>query len=82
MYGIVLSALYKMLGYILTKVVVKFIVLFGVYWLVAALTSALVSSGLLPKASDLSGAFGGIPSAIWYFLDGFRITISARCNDC
>ena len=32
------------------------------------------SAGLFPTADSLTGALGGIPTAVWYFLDLFAFS--------
>lgn len=72
MFGIVLSALNVVLGFIFRSVVVKFAVFFGLFFITTEFISIL--AGLVPDSSSLAGALGGIPSGVWYFLDLFNVT--------
>lgn len=75
MYGILLSALNVVLGFVLRSIVVKFAVFFALFFITTEFVQVLVSSGLLPSASSLNGALGGIPSGVWYFLDLFNFSM-------
>lgn len=72
MFGIVLSAFNAILGFVLRGVVVKFVVFAALFAVVTAFVSVLQSAGVFPSAAGLTGAFGGIPAGMWYFLDLFR----------
>lgn len=72
MFGIVLSALNVVLGFIFRSVVVKFGVFFGLFFITTEFIAILTS--LLPDSSSLASALGGIPSGVWYFLDLFNVT--------
>jgi hypothetical protein len=74
MYGILLSALNTVLGFVLKSVIIKFGVFFALYFVVTGFVGVLQSSGLLPSSSAVSGALGGIPSGVWYFLDLFAVS--------
>jgi hypothetical protein len=75
MYGILLSALNVALGFIFRQVVVKFVVLFGLYFVIQEFLSVLVS--FLPQASSLSGALAGLSSGMWWFMDLFAFSQGA-----
>lgn len=72
MFGILLSALNAVLGFVLRTVVVKFVVFTALYWIVSELVGAITS--WLPTGSALTSAFGGISAATWYFLDLFAFS--------
>jgi hypothetical protein len=72
MFGIVLSALNVLLGFIFRSVVIKFAVFFGLFFVTTEFISVL--SGLLPISSALTGSLGGIPAGVWYFLDLFNVS--------
>lgn len=72
MFGIVLSALNVLLGFIFRSVVVKFALFFGLFFVTTEFISIL--SALLPTSSALTGALGGIPAGVWYFLDLFNVS--------
>ena len=69
MYAILLSAGWSLLSWLFRSVLVKFVVYFGLYFFVSEAVQYLQSSGMLPSASTLSNAFGGIGADVWYFLD-------------
>lgn len=83
MFGIVLSALNATLGFIFRGVLVKFVVFFGLFYVVTEFVDVLLNSGLLPSSAGLGDAFGGVPAGVWYFLDlfnfsaGFALVLSA-----
>lgn len=83
MFGIVLSALNSVLGFVFRSLIVKFVVFFGLFFIVTEFVSVLTGSGLLPSADSMTDAFGGVPAAVWYFLDlfnfsmGFPLLVSA-----
>lgn len=74
MFAILVSALHSILGFVLRSVIVKFVLFFGLFFITTEFIQVLTSSGLLPSASSLSGFFGGIPSAVWYFLNLFSFS--------
>lgn len=73
MFGIFLSALNVLLGFIFRSVVVKFALFFGLFFVTTEFISIL--SPLLPNGSALGGALGGIPGGVWYFLDLFNVSV-------
>lgn len=75
MFGILLSALNVVLGFIFRSVIVKFVIFFALFFIVTGFVSVLQSSGLLPSADSLNGAFSLIPSSVWYFLDLFKFSL-------
>jgi Protein of unknown function (DUF2523) len=72
MFGIVLSALYSLSGFIFRSVIVKFTVYFALYFITTEFVQII--STLLPSSSNLNSAFAGIPSGVWYFLDLFAFS--------
>jgi hypothetical protein len=82
LFGIFLSALQSVLGFVLRSVVVKFVLFYALYFVVKEFIPVLTSYGLLPsasKASSLSSSLMSIPSSVWYFLDlmSFSTGVSA-----
>lgn len=73
LFGILLSSIWTMLGFLLRSVVVKFVTLFVLYFITQGLISAMQRAGLFPTAASLTAAWGNIPSDIWYFLNLFAI---------
>lgn len=83
MFGILMSAFNSVLGFVFRVVIIKFIVFFALFYVVHGLTSVMVSHLLPSGDAGLSGAFGGLTSGMWYFLDlmafsvGFPMVLSA-----
>lgn len=81
MFGILTSAFNAALGFVFRQVIVKFIVLFAIYFVIQ--TFAAVLSNFIPNPSNLVGALSNIPAGIWFFLDlcafsqGVPLVISA-----
>lgn len=74
MFGIILSALNVLLGFLIRSVIVKFVIFFGLFFITTEFVQVLTSAGILPNASSVSTSLGGIPSAVWYFLDLFNVS--------
>ena len=74
MFGIVLSALNSVLGFVLRSVIAKFFVFFALFFITTEFVQVLSSSGLLPNASSLNSVLNGIPSDVWYFLEVFNFS--------
>jgi hypothetical protein len=72
MFGIVLSALNAALAFVFRSVLVKFVVYFALFFVTTEFSSIL--SPMLPTSSALQSALGGIPGAVWYFLDLFNVS--------
>lgn len=72
LFGILLSALQSVLGFVLRSATIKF-VLFWIIWIVVReIVPLMTQYGLLPgatKAAALNTSLLGIPSSVWYFLD-------------
>ncbi|MBP4045192.1 DUF2523 family protein [Chromobacterium violaceum] len=74
MFGIVLSALNAALAWLVRSVLVKFVAYFALWFITTEFIQVLQSAGLFPTADSLTGALGGIPAAVWYFLDLFAFS--------
>ncbi len=77
MFGIVLSALNTVLGFVMRSVIAKFFAYFVMWFITTEFVAVLQSSGILPTAASLSGAFSGIGADLWYFLDLFAFSYGA-----
>jgi len=75
MFGILVSALNVALGFVFRSVIVKFVIFFALFFVVAGFVEVLQASGLLPSAGSLNGVFSLIPSSVWYFLDLFKFSL-------
>ncbi|MGE5648884.1 MAG: DUF2523 family protein [Bacillota bacterium] len=71
MFGIFVSALNAVLGFVLRSVIVKFVLYFGLFFVTSEFIALLVPR--LPDGSALTSALGGIPASVWYFLDLFNV---------
>ena len=72
MFGILLSALNVILGFIFRSVMVKFVSFFALFFITTELMAVL--SPLLPTSISLGSSMAGIPSGVWYFMDLFNVT--------
>lgn len=72
MFGILLSAFNVVLGFVFRSLIVKFVVFFGLFFITTEFMQ--IVDGLLPDGSAFSSALGGIPAAVWYFLDLFNVS--------
>ncbi|CDH02058.1 DUF2523 domain-containing protein [Xenorhabdus bovienii] len=70
MYGILLSALNAVLGFVLRTVVIKFVVFGALYLVVKELFFAVMD--LLPQSSNIQSLFDLLPDAAWYFINLFQ----------
>lgn len=77
MFGILLSAFNVVLGFVLRSVVGRLFAYFVLYFITTEFVSVLQSQGVFPTAAALNGAFGGISSGVWYFLDLCGFTVGA-----
>ncbi len=72
MWTLLLAAVNTLLGFIFRSVMVKFVVFFALFFVVTEFI-ALVAP-MLPNGASLTGALGGIPSGVWYFMDLFNVS--------
>lgn len=72
MFGILASAANVLLGFVFRSVVVKFVLYFGLFFVVSEFLQII--SPLLPNGTALSNTLGGLPSGVWYFLDLFNVS--------
>lgn len=72
MFGILVSALNTALAFVFRSVLVKFAVFFSLWFITTEFIAVL--SPLLPNSAALSSSLGGIPSAVWFFLDLFNVS--------
>lgn len=73
MFGILASAFNVVLGFVFRSLIVKFVLFFGLFFITTEFISVI--GGLLPTGASLSGALGGIPAGVWYFLDLFNVSL-------
>jgi len=72
MFGILLSALNAVLGFVLRSVMVKFVAFFALFFITTELMAVIAP--LLPTGDSLSGVLSSVPSGVWYFLDLFNVS--------
>lgn len=81
MYAILLSAINGLLGFIFRTVIIKFILFFGLFFIVHEFVSVLAT--WLPTGTNLPQLFSALPDTVWYFLNlanvpfGLSLVISA-----
>ncbi|MFJ9450276.1 DUF2523 family protein [Herbaspirillum sp. NPDC101397] len=71
MFGILVSALMSMLGFLLRSVLVKFVTFFALWFVVTEFVTVLQGASVFPSANSLNGAFIGLSPGIWFFMDLF-----------
>jgi hypothetical protein len=77
MFGILVSAFNVVLAFVLRSVIAKFFAYFVMWFVTNEFIQVLQGAGIFPTASSLAGAFGGIGSDVWYFLDLFGFSFGA-----
>ena len=75
MFGILVSAFNTILGFVFRQVIVKFIVLFALFFAIQAFVSAL--SGFIPNPASMNSGLSGIASGSWWFMDLFGFSQGA-----
>lgn len=84
MFSLIVAALNTFLGFIFRTVVIKFIILFAIYFLVIALAPVLTS--LLPIDFSINSLLVGLPNSAFYALNltdfpsGFSLCLSAMAT--
>jgi hypothetical protein len=71
MFGILLSALNSVLGWVFRSLLVKFGLFFALFFITSEFAGFIAS--LLPDASSLNGTLSNIPASTWFFLDAFQL---------
>lgn len=85
MYGILVSAFNTALAFVFKQVIVKFVVIFAVYFVIAAFVNTLASlmggttscCSITFDPAGLTAALSQLPPGIWYLLDLFSFTQGA-----
>lgn len=72
MWGFLLAAVNTSLGFMFRTVIVKFVLFFGLFFIVSEFVPVLAS--WLPDTAHLATAFGAQSPHVWYFLDLFEVT--------
>lgn len=71
MFGILLSALNSILGWVFRSLLIKFALFFALYFITSEFVGFIAA--LLPNASSINGALSGITAGTWFFLDAFHL---------
>ncbi|ELX11841.1 hypothetical protein Jab_1c04290 [Janthinobacterium sp. HH01] len=85
MYGILLSALYTVGGWVFRQVVIKFLVVMAIYVMIASLVNNLAEfmggsaacCSLSFNPAGLSNVLSLLPNGVWFWLDLFSFTQGA-----
>ncbi|CAD5751119.1 DUF2523 domain-containing protein [Escherichia coli] len=72
LFSVLLSSLFSLFKFLLRGVVFKFILFWGLYFVVHEFIA--VVSSWLPQSSDLEQLFSMLPDSAWYFLDLFQVS--------
>jgi hypothetical protein len=75
MFGILLSALNTIAAFVFRQVVVKFFVLFAIFFIIEEFVGVL--GEFIPDPSSLDGALGSLTNGMWWFLDLFAFSQGA-----
>ena len=67
MFGILISALNTLLGFVFRSLIIKFVVFFALYFVVQGFVEILVE--LLPDSSNLSSLLANLSNGFWYFIN-------------
>lgn len=59
-------------GWLVKSVLVRFLVMFGLFFIMSELIPVLVS--MLPTETNLNELFGLLPNSVWFFLNYFKIS--------
>lgn len=73
LFGIILSALNALLGFVVRSLMVKFVFFFALFFVVTGFVAVLLSSGLLPSAVGLNSSLASLSPAGAYFFDLFAL---------
>lgn len=66
----ILSAIFTGLAWLLRSVIIKFVVMFALFWLISELAPVLLS--LIPPIT-FGDSFSVLSPGVWFFLDFFQI---------
>lgn len=72
MYGILVSAAWTALSFLLRSVLVKFALFFGMFFVTTEFMTYLATK--LPGVSALSSAMSGLDPGFWWFADMFGLS--------
>ncbi|KYI81081.1 DUF2523 family protein, partial [Salmonella enterica] len=84
MFGILISSLISLFGFVFRSLIIIFVVFFALYFVVQCFVEILVE--FLPDSSILSSLFAYLSDGFWYFFilsklpQGFSMIISAMAT--
>ena len=64
-----LAAIYTALGFLLRSVIIKFVFLFGLFYIVQEFTPVLIDFSPLPVAE----LFAQLPDSVWFWINLFQV---------
>lgn len=76
MFAIFLSALFSIIGWLFRSVLIKFIVMFALFFVASEFIAYLAPK--LPGAAALTSAFSAIPPGVWWVMDMFQVTLGLK----
>ncbi|MEM8512327.1 hypothetical protein RCH14_001643 [Massilia sp. MP_M2] len=71
MFGILVSAGVRLLSFLLSSFIIKFVLFFALMFIVQGFFGLVAH--MIPNSYRISIVLGGIPASVWYFLDLFNI---------
>lgn len=75
MFGIVLSALNSVLGWIFRGVVIKFVILTAIYYVIAFIVDEVLTQLDISPLTGLQSALDTLPDGVLFFLGVFRLDV-------
>ena len=76
MFAILISAFFSILGFLLRSVIIKFAVMFALFFVATSFIAYLGPK--LPGGAAISQAFAAIPSGVWWVLDLFQVPLGVK----
>jgi hypothetical protein len=76
MFAIFMSALFSIMGWLFRSVLIKFLVMFALFFVASSFVAYLAPK--LPGASALTSAFAAIPPGVWWVLDLFMVPLGVK----
>jgi len=75
MWGILISAAYSVLGWVIRGVVIKFIVLGALYYVVAWIAESVLTQLDISPLTGLQSLLNGLPPGLLYLMGVFRFDL-------
>lgn len=75
MWGILISAAYSVLGWVIRGVVIKFIVLGALYYVVAWIAESVLTQLDISPLTGLQSLLNGLPGSLLYLMGVFRLDV-------